>query len=368
MSMPSQEIKLLSPYSLANITLKNRIVISPMCQYSAENGVANDWHLAHYGARAIGGAGLIIQEATAISAEGRISHGDLGIWNQKQIAPLKRIVNFVKQQGTKMGVQLSHAGRKASVQKPWEGRTKINPKDINGWQTYAPSAIPFSEGEALPEALTLQQIQQIIQDFKDATVRAIEVGYDVIEIHAAHGYLLHQFYSPLSNKRNDKYGGSFENRIRLTLEVVEAVQEVWGKEKPLLVRLSATDWTENGWNIEDSLKLAAKLKNLGVHLIDTSTGGNVIANIPVKPGYQVTFSSEIRNKIKIPTAAVGLISTPQQAEKILQNEEADLIFIARESIRNPQFPLYAAYVLQDKSINSWPKQYERAYPTHGEWH
>lgn len=365
--MPSQEIKLLSPYTLANITLKNRIVISPMCQYSAEDGIANDWHLTHYGARAIGGAGLIIQEATAISTEGRISHGDLGIWNQEQIAPLKRIVNFVKQQGTKMGVQLSHAGRKASVQKPWEGRTKINPKDMNGWQTYAPSAIPFSEGEALPEALTLQQIQQIIQDFKDATVRAIEVGYDVIEIHAAHGYLLHQFYSPLSNKRKDIYGGSFENRIRLTLEVVEAIQEVWGKEKPLLVRISATDWTDGGWDIEDSLRLSAKLKDLGIHLIDTSTGGNVLANIPIKPGYQVPFSFEIRNKIKIPTAAVGLISTPQQAEEILQNEEADLIFIARESIRNPQFPLYAAYVLQDKSIYSWPKQYERAYPTHGEW-
>lgn len=365
--MSVHEIKLISPYTLGNITLKNRIVISPMCQYSAENGIANDWHLAHYGARAIGGAGLIIQEATAITAEGRISHGDLGLWNQEQIASLQGVVKFVQQQGSKMGIQLSHAGRKASVQKPWEGRHKIAPEAPNGWQTYGPSALPFEQGEAIPKALTKVQIQEIIQNFQEAALRAIEVGYDVIEIHAAHGYLLHQFYSPLSNHRKDRYGGSFENRIRLTLEVVEAIQQVWGKEKPLLVRISATDWTENGWNIQDSLQLAAALKHLGVHLIDTSTGGNVLAEIPVQPGYQVSFSSEIKNKINIPTAAVGLISTPQQAEEILQNDAADLICIARESLRNPQFPLYAAYVLQHESKDLWPKQYERAFPTHGEW-
>ncbi|SFC97161.1 2,4-dienoyl-CoA reductase [Flexibacter flexilis DSM 6793] len=367
--MSAKEIKLLSPYRLGNLDLKNRIVISPMCQYSAQNGLANDWHLAHLGSRATGGAGFIIQEATAVSPEARITYADLGLWNDEQIAPLKRIVDFVHQQGAKIGVQLAHAGRKASCQRPWDGGHKISPDHANGWQTVAPSAVGFREEEAAPIALTAEGIQQVKDDFKAAVQRTLQAGYDAIEIHAAHGYLLHQFYSPLSNHRTDEYGGSFENRIRLTLEVVQAVQEVWGKERALIVRISATDWVENGWNVQDSVRLAIELKKLGVHLIDTSSGGNVLTNIPAKPNYQVGFAAEIRKSAGIATSAVGLISTPQQAEEILQNESADLILIARESLRNPNFPLYAAYVLsgEDSSVSHWPKQYERAYPTHGEW-
>lgn len=360
-------IKLLSEYQLGSVLLKNRIVISPMCQYSAKEGFANDWHLTHLGARAVGGAGLIIQEATAIVPEGRITYADLGIWKDEHIAPLRRIVDFVHQQGSKIGIQLAHAGRKASAEKPWDGGNKISPKEKNGWQTVAPSAISFKEGEPLPDELTLSEIKQIIQSFQDAALRVIKAGYDVIELHAAHGYLLHEFYSPISNHRTDEYGGSFENRIRLTIDVVKAVQQVWGEKKPLIVRISATDWVEDGWNINDSIKLAVELKKLGVHLIDTSTGGNILAKIPVKSGYQVPFAAEIRQKANIPTGAVGLITTPQQAEEILQQERADLIFIARESLRNPNFPLYAAYILKDENTTPWPKQYERAYPNHGEW-
>lgn len=365
--MTTQKSLLLSPYQMGNVTLKNRIVISPMCQYSASEGLAGDWHLAHYGARAIGGAGLIIQEATAVVAEGRITHADLGIWSDVQIGPLKRIVDFAHKQGAAMGIQLAHAGRKGSTERPWEGRNKLAPGAPNGWQTVGPSAIPFQEGEYAPAELSLEGIRQIISDFRQAASRAQQAGYDVIEIHAAHGYLLHQFYSPLSNHRTDGYGGNFENRIRLTLEVIAAVQEVWGKEQPLIVRISATDWLEGGWTLDDSLKLAQEIKRLGVHLIDTSSGGNVLANIPVKAGYQVPFASAIRTQVGIPTGAVGLISTPEQAESILQAGDADLIFIARESLRNPHFPLYAAYVLGDEAGTKWPAPYERGYPTHGEW-
>lgn len=365
--MTSKQVKLLSPYSLGNITLKNRIVISPMCQYSSTDGIANNWHIAHYGARAIGGAGLIIQEATAVVPEGRITYADLGIWKDEQTGRLRQIVDFVHQQGSKIGIQLAHAGRKGSTDKPWDGKGKILPGEPNGWQTLAPSAVPFEEGEAIPAELSLEEIHQVVEAFQNGAKRALEAGYDVIEIHAAHGYLLHQFYSTLSNKRTDCYGGSFENRVRLTLEVVEAIQEIWGKERPLIVRISATDWVEDGWKMEDSLKLAAQLKTLGVHLIDVSSGGNILTEIPVKAGYQVYFSSEIRNKVQTPTGTVGLITTPQQAEEILQKEEADLVLIGRESLRNPHFPLYAAFVLHEESSTKWPKQYERAYPSHGEW-
>lgn len=271
------------------------------------------------------------------------------------------------QHGAKMGIQLAHAGRKASAEKPWGGGSKISPEQENGWQTLAPSAIPFGEGEPLPAELSGDDIRGIVSDFRSAAERALQAGYDLIEVHAAHGYLLHEFYSPLSNRRSDHYGGSFENRIRLTLEVVEAVQQVWGKERPLIVRISATDWVEGGWTLDDSLKLAARLKEAGVHLIDTSSGGNALADIPVGPGYQVSFASEIRKRVQIPVSAVGLITTPRQAEDILQRGDADLIMIARESLRNPDFPLYAAHVLGDEDSTRWPEQYARAYPAHGEW-
>ncbi|UII25457.1 NADPH dehydrogenase NamA [Fulvivirga maritima] len=359
--------KLLSSYQLGNITLKNRIVISPMCQYSAVDGFANNWHLVHLGARAVGGAGLIIQEATAVSPEGRITHADLGLWKDDHIPPLKNIVDFVHQHGSKIGIQLAHAGRKASKERPWEGGKNINKDQTNGWQPIAPSPIPFSENEPLPHEMSLSEIQQVINDFKAATHRAIAANYDVIELHAGHGYLLHQFYSPLSNSRTDNYGGSFENRIRLIVEIVNAIKEIWGKEKPLMVRISATDWVDDGWQISDSVKFSEILKQLGVHLIDVSTAGNTLANIPVEPGYQVPFSSSIRSQANVPTGTVGLITTPEQAEKILQEEHADLIFIGRESLRNPNFPLYAAHILDDEHETTWPKQYERAYPNHGEW-
>lgn len=357
---------LLSPLTIGNTTFRNRIAISPMCQYSAADGYANNWHLVHLGSRATGGAGLVMQEATAVLPEGRISYGDLGLWKDEHIAQLQQIVAFIHAQGAKAGIQLAHAGRKASCELTWNGGEQIAPADENGWVTVGPSALPFKAGEAAPKALDQQGIDRIIAAFVEAAKRAKTIGYDVLELHAAHGYLLHQFFSPLSNQRTDHYGGSFENRVRLTLEVTDAVKEVWGDDKVLFVRISATDWTEGGWTVEDSVALAALLKDRGVHLIDTSSGGNVPkASIPAMPGYQVDFAAAIKAKTDILTGAVGLITSPQQAEEILQRKQADLIFIARESLRNPNFPLYAAYTLGDEI--SWPKQYERAIPTHGEW-
>jgi len=354
---------LISPLQIGELTLKNRIVVSPMCQYSATEGFASDWHLVHLGSRATGGAGLIIQEATAVLPEGRISNQDLGLWNDQQKVKLKDIVNFIHGQGAKAGIQLAHAGRKASCQVPWEGGRQIPADNENGWQVVGPSPLPFAEGYQTPRAIDQEDIKQIIHAFAESAKRAKEIGYDVLELHAAHGYLLHQFLSPLSNTRTDHYGGSFENRIRLTLEITESVKEVWGSDKPLFVRLSATDWTEGGWSIEDSITLSGILKDRGVHLIDTSSGGNVRASIPLSPGYQVDFASQIKTKAGILTGAVGLINTPAQAEAILKNNQADLIFIARESLRDPNFPLHAANFLGDEI--SWPVQYERARPPKG---
>ncbi|MDQ6470126.1 NADH:flavin oxidoreductase/NADH oxidase [Flavobacterium sp. LHD-80] len=351
--------QLFSALTLKNITLKNRIVISPMCQYSAEDGFANNWHLVHLGSRASGGAGLIIQEATAVSPEARISPADLGIWKDEHIVKLKEINEFIVSQNSIPGIQLAHAGRKASVSSPWEGNKKLDFAQ-GGWQTVSASAIPYHDGEPfLPEALDKNGIQKVISDFKIATKRAVEAGYQVLEIHAAHGYLLHQFLSPLTNVRTDEYGGSFENRIRFTLEIVEAVQTEWPSSLPLFVRISATDWAEGGWNPEESVQLSKILKEKGVDLIDVSSGGLVShQKIEIGPGYQVPFAEKVKKEANILTGAVGLITDAKQAEEILNNGQTDLILFARESLRNPNLPLDFAKELNDDI--HWPKQYERA--------
>lgn len=351
--------RLFSPLTIKEITLKNRIVVSPMCQYSATDGFATDWHLVHLGSRAVGGAGLIIQEATAISPEGRISHKDLGLWQDEHIDKLKQIVSFIHENGSVAGIQLSHAGRKASVEVPWKGGAQITQGE-NGWQPCGPSAIPFkNDQKLLPKELTTAEINQIIIQFRDAAFRAEQAGYRVLEIHAAHGYLLHQFLSPISNLRSDEYGGSFENRIRLTLEVVAAVKTAWPENLPLFVRLSATDYTEGGWDEDESVQLSARLKGMGVDLIDVSSGGNVPElKIPLSLGYQVAFSKRIKKEAGIKTGAVGLITTAVQAELILEKQAADLIFIARASLRDPYFPINAAGGLGVDL--PWPDQYLRA--------
>ncbi len=350
---------LFSPLKIRNTTFKNRIVVSPMCMYSCVDGYANDFHLVHLGSRAVGGAALIIQEATAVSPEGRISYGDMGLWNDEHIIKPREIVDFVHYQNALIGIQLAHAGRKSSYQLPQEGAKKILPDHKNGWQTVSSSAIPFREDEPAPLALDMKGIQKVKDDYKAATIRAERAGYDVVEIHAAHGYLFHQFYSPLANERTDQYGGSFENRIRLLLEVTEVVREVWPDKKPLFVRISATDWTEGGWNIEDSVKLAVELKKLGVDLIDTSSGGNVPkATIPSEPGYQSDFAAQIKREANILTGAVGKITTAEQSEEILREGKADLILYGRASLRDPYLPLHVA-----KELNvdvDWPLQYQRA--------
>ncbi|MDQ1087659.1 NADPH dehydrogenase NamA [Siphonobacter sp. SORGH_AS_1065] len=349
---------LFSPLTLKKITFRNRIVISPMCQYSSVDGFANDWHLVHLGSRAVGGAGLIIQEATAISPEARISREDLGIWKDEHIEKLQQITSFIRQQGAVAGIQLAHAGRKASVFRPWDGGGQV-PETQGGWKPVAPSNIPFQEADVQPTALDKEGIQKVIADFKDAAARSFRAGYEVLEIHAAHGYLIHQFFSPLSNNRTDEYGGSFENRIRILLEILEAVQTVWPVELPVFVRVSATDWVENGWDVEQSVQLAKILKEKGVDIIDTSSGGLAsYAKIQAGPNYQVPFSDQIKNQADVQTGAVGIITEAQQAEEILQKGQADLIFIARESLRDPYFPIHAAKVLGDEI--KWPSQYERA--------
>ena len=352
--------KLFAPLTLRGTELKNRIAVSPMCMYSAEDGFANAWHQVHVGSRAVGGAGLILMEATAVSPEGRISPEDLGIWKDEHIQGLKEIVDFASSQGSVVGIQLAHAGRKASSASPWKGGAPL-PPEKGGWKTVAPSPISFFEGESLPHALEATEIQQVVEDFTSAAERALRAGYQVAEIHAAHGYLLHQFLSPLSNQREDDYGGSFENRTRLLREVTEAVRSIWPQDRPLFVRISATDWTEGGWTAEDSVALAKILKELGVDLIDCSSGGLVsYAKIPVEKGYQTGFAEKIKAEADILTGAVGLITEPREAEDILQQDKADLIFLAREFLRNPYFPLQAALELGEEV--KWPPQYERGKP------
>ncbi|MFV8321801.1 NADH:flavin oxidoreductase/NADH oxidase [Flavobacterium sp. LB3P21] len=350
--------KLFSPLTIKNITLKNRIVISPMCQYSAQDGFANDWHLVHLGSRASGGAGLIIQEATSVSPEGRISPEDLGLWKDEQIEKMQQINQFIISQKSVPGIQLAHAGRKASAASPWNGGRKLYATQ-GGWETVAPSAVAYHHTENPPVALDEAGIVKVISDFKSATKRAVQAGFQVMEIHAAHGYLLHQFLSPLSNFRTDAYGGSFENRIRLTLEVVDAVQSEWPENLPLFVRISATDWAEGGWNAEESVKLSKILKEKGVDLIDVSSGGLVShQQIPLGPNYQVPFAESIKNETGILTGAVGLITYAAQAEEIVATGKADLVLFARESLRNPNLGLTFAHDLN--ADIEWPKQYERA--------
>ncbi len=349
---------LFDPLKIGNVELKNRLVVSPMCEYSSEDGFANDWHLVHLGSRAVGGAGLIFTEATAVSAEGRITPDDLGIWKDEHIEFLKRITTFIKQHGAVPGIQLAHAGRKASHLSPWKGGKALGENE-GAWEALAPSALAFKEGEPLPKEMSKNNIHQLINNFTDAAKRAMSAGFKVIEIHAAHGYLINEFLSPLSNKRTDEYGGSFKNRIRILLEIVEVIRKVIKEETPLFVRISATDWVEGGWTEDDSVSLAKILKTKDVDLIDCSSGGNSIEQkIPVKPLYQVPFSEKIKKETGMLTGAVGLITTPEEAEGVLQNNQADLIIMARQFLREPYFPLHAAAQLGADVM--WPVQYERA--------
>ena len=349
---------LFSPLQLRSITLRNRIVVSPMCEYWSEDGFANDWHLVHLGSRAVGGAGLVLTEATAVSPEGRISIQDLGIWKEEHIPMLQRITAFIAAQGAVPGIQLAHAGRKASTLRPWDGNGTLPAAD-GGWQAVAPSAIPFNDVYPMPEALTETGIRKVLDDFKAAAGRALKAGFRVIELHGAHGYLLHSFLSSLSNHRTDEYGGVFENRIRMIVQTVAAIREVWPEDYPLLVRLSVTDWAEGGWNPEESVKLAAILKTKGVDLVDCSSGG-LAAHQQIKPGplYQTPFAEKIRKEAGIATAAVGMITTAAEAESIIAEGRADLVVMARQLLREPYFPLHAAHTL--KADVAWPVQYERA--------
>jgi 2,4-dienoyl-CoA reductase-like NADH-dependent reductase (Old Yellow Enzyme family) len=343
---------------IRSIRLKNRIAVSPMCQYSSVDGFANDWHLVHLGSRAVGGAALVIQEATAVTMRGRISPDDMGLWKDEQIEPLRRITAFIKTHGSVPGIQLAHAGRKASMNSSWKGGKRV--ERINGgWITQAPSAIAFNEEFPLPEEMTKDEISQVVKDFRSSAVRALEAGFEVIEIHGAHGYLIHSFLSPLTNLRKDEYGGSFENRTRFVREIINDIRAVWPERLPLFLRISATDYSPDGWDPESSVRLAGLVKQMGIDLIDCSSGG-LIPNvrIPLGPGYQVPFAEKIRKETGILTGAVGLITTAAQANDIITAGKADLILIARESLRNPNFPLTAAKEL-GKDI-AWPLQYLRA--------
>lgn len=349
---------LLSPLTIRGVTLRNRVVMSPMCQYSAEEGLSNDWHFVHLGSRAVGGTALILVEATAVTRDGRISPADLGIWSDAHVEPLARIARFVEAQGAVAGIQLAHAGRKASTAPPWKGGRPLTPEE-GGWSVVAPSPIPFREGEPVPVPLDEAGIDEVVDAFETAARRALTAGFRVIEIHAAHGYLLHQFLSPLSNHRDDRYGGSLENRMRLTLRVAERVRGVMPGELPLFVRISATDWAEGGWDIDQSIELAKRLRETGVDLIDVSSGGTLPrVSIPIGPGYQVPFARRIRHEAGILTGAVGMITEPRQAEEILRNGDADLVLLARELLRDPYWFFRAQREMGE--LPALPVQYERA--------
>jgi 2,4-dienoyl-CoA reductase-like NADH-dependent reductase (Old Yellow Enzyme family) len=349
---------LFDPLKIRSISFKNRIAISPMCQYSSVDGFANDWHLVHLGSRASGGASLVMQEATAVSPNGRISPDDLGLWKDEHIALLKRITGFIKKQHSVPGIQLAHAGRKGSIESPWKGG-KILDFNNGGWKTMAPSSIPFRDTDPIPETMSLADIIQLREDFKSSTRRALEAGFEVIEIHGAHGYLINSFLSPLSNQRTDHYGGNFENRTRLLKEISADIRMIWPEKFPLFVRISSTDYAEKGWDLASSVLLATELKQLGIDLIDCSSGGLIPnVHIPLAPGYQVPFAEKIRSETGILTGAVGLITSAVQANEIISSGKADMVFIARESLRNSSFPLTAAYEL--KVDMEWPSQYLRA--------
>jgi len=351
---------LFAPLTIRGLTLRNRIGVSPMCQYSCEDGFATDWHLVHLGSRAIGGAALVFTEATAVAARARISPADLGIWKDEHIAPLARVAAFLKTHGSAAGIQLAHAGRKASVRRPWEGGAQI-PAREGGWQPEAPSPVPFRPDDSPPCELSREALHAVVDLFRTAAERALEAGFQVVEIHGAHGYLLHEFLSPLSNFRSDEYGGSFANRIRIVLEVAAAVRAVWPEDRPLFLRISCSDWVEGGWTIEESVELARLVKPLGVDLVDCSSGGSVpTAQIPLAPGYQVPFAERIRREAGILTAAVGLITTPAQADGIVRSGSADLVLLAREFLRDPYFGLHAAQALGEPVDP--PIQYGRAFP------
>ncbi len=352
---------LFEPFTLRGITLRNRIGVSPMCQYSAQDGFANDWHLVHLGARAAGGAALVIAEATAVEARGRISPQDLGLWDDAHIEMLARITQFIKGQGAVPAIQLAHAGRKAATARPWEGGAPVS-ADQGGWQPVGASPLPFGENYPTPTELSIQEIGVVREAFGAATIRAEAAGFDWLEIHAAHGYLFHSFLSPLSNGRADGYGGSFDNRIRFLLETAQTMRALWPAHKPLTVRLSCTDWVDNGWTIEESIALAQRLKAVGVDLIDCSSGGAVsYAKVPVGAGYQTPFAERIRHAAQIPTAAVGMITQPMQADEIVRNGRADVVLLARELLRDPYWPLHAAQTLHQRDRAPLPPQYARAF-------
>lgn len=350
---------LFTPITFRGLTIKNRIGVSPMCQYSSEDGFASDWHLAHIGARAAGGAGLIIMEATGVNPEGRITPHCLGLWKEDHVAKLKSITDFAKTQNAVIGIQLAHAGRKASMSRPWEGNKKILPEN-GGWVCYAPSAIPFADGEPAPREMTTDDIKKLVADFVHSAELAVKAGFQLLEIHGAHGYLLHEFLSPLSNKRTDNYGGSFENRARLILEVAEAIRAAVPEHIVLATRLSCTDWTDDGFNIKESVALSKLLKEKGVDLVDCSSGAILPGiKIPAAPNYQVPFASEIRRDADMPTAAVGMITEAEQANDIIAKGEADMVFIARAYLKDPSWALHAAVKLGVKP--DVPRQYERGY-------
>lgn len=350
--------QLFTSLKVRDLTFRNRIFVSPMCQYSAKDGVPGDWHLVHLGSRAVGGAGLVIAEATAVCGEGRISPADTGLWNESQAAAFARISDFVKQHGAAFGVQLAHAGRKASTQAPWDGGKAVGQ---GGWTPLAPSDERFSPEYPQPRAMTLPEIRAVVEQFAQAARYAERAGVQVIEIHMAHGYLMHEFLSPLTNRRQDQYGGSFENRIRLPLEVARAIRGVWPSTLPVFVRISATDWVEGGWDLPQSIAFCRQLRELGVDLIDCSSGGLVAnAKIPVQPGYQVEFAAQVRRQAEIATGAVGLITDASQAEAILQSGQADAILLARSLLDDPYWPLHAAKALKQRG--PWPKQYMAVAP------
>jgi 2,4-dienoyl-CoA reductase-like NADH-dependent reductase (Old Yellow Enzyme family) len=357
----TQDISIFSPLRIRGVEFRNRIAVSPMCQYSSTEGLANDWHLVHLGSRAVGGAGLVFVEATAVTRDGRISPGDMGIWDDAHIEPLERISRFVTGAGAVPGIQLAHAGRKASTAAPFDGGGSLKTPERGAWETVAPSPIPFAEGDPVPRGLTAEEIENIVGSFASAAGRAVRAGFRTIEIHAAHGYLIHEFLSPLTNRRSDDYGGTLEKRIRLPLEIAQRIRSVIPDDVPLFTRVSATDWVEGGWDLDQTVALARELRKAGVDLIDCSSGGNVPhAVIPAAPGYQVPFASEIRVKAGILTGAVGMITGAQQANDIITTGKADIVSMAREMLREPYWPLKAAQALGRDA--RWPKQYERAAP------